>query len=196
MGQFVKETAHKQYIGNKKFQDNWEHIFRKPATPTENKEQEQMEQDTETLVAEPEISLAEMDSAIAELKKRRTEYEEAHKISTGLHEAMKQQEAVVVAMLEKADKTVYIAEGIGRVKVTHEMSVQTPKTPEDKKAFFNWLSTNLGQDVADAYQTVNSQSLNSLYNELEERFAREGKVLSIDGLGQPIARTKLSLTKA
>lgn len=27
MAQAFPETAHKQYIGNKKYQDNWEHIF-------------------------------------------------------------------------------------------------------------------------------------------------------------------------
>lgn len=142
------------------------------------------------------ISLAEMDAAITELKRRREAYAEASSISTLRHEELKQQEATVVMMLEQSGKTVYVAEGVGRVKVTHEMSVQTPKTPENKKAFFNWLATNLGQEVADAYQTVNSQSLNSLYNELEERFTAKGEILSIDGLGAPIARTKLSLTKA
>lgn len=29
MGQFVEERAHIRYIGNKNYQDNWEHIFGK-----------------------------------------------------------------------------------------------------------------------------------------------------------------------
>ena len=153
-------------------------------------------ENNDTPITETTISLAEMDQAIAELKTKREEYKAAKAISDGLELEKRQLEARVVEMLEQAGKTVYVAEGVGRVKVSYEMSVQTPKTPEEKKAFFNWLATNMGQDVADAYLTVNSVSLNSLYNQLNEQAAQKGEVLSIDGLGEPIARTKLSLTKA
>lgn len=159
--------------------------------------QEQQESErTGTDQTTGEISLAAMDAAIVAMKTKREEYSAAKKISDGLHEEQRQLEAIVVSMLEQAGKTVYVCEGIGRVKVSYEMSVQTPKTPEEKLAFFAWLTANMGQEVSDAYLTVNSQSLNSLYNELSEEWARRGEVLSIDGLGQPIARTKLSLTKA
>lgn len=154
-----------------------------------------MEQATEE-TQEASITLAQMDDAIAAVKRARDEYKEAKAISDSLHEEQKRLEAIVISMMEQVEKTVYVCEGVGRVHVGYEMSVQTPKTPEDKKAFFDWLRNNMGEDVADAYQTVNSQSLNSLYNSLTEEYAARGQILSIDGLGEPIARVKLSLTKA
>jgi hypothetical protein len=142
------------------------------------------------------ISLAEMDNAIANIRELEASYKAAKEISDGFYEQLQAAKAKVVEMLEQAGKTTYIAEGIGRVKVTYEMSVQTPKTPEEKKAFFTWLATNMGPEVSEAYMTVNSQSLNALYNQLTEEYARRGEVLMIDGLSEPISRTKLSLTKA
>jgi uncharacterized protein YktA (UPF0223 family) len=142
------------------------------------------------------VTTEEMDDAVKYLKKleaaykiKKDEAEQAH----GFYEDQKQ---LVISMLESIGKTVYIAEGVARVKVTTEMSYQTPKTIEEKEAFFKWLAENEGEEVMMTYRTVNSQALNSLLNELEERYAREGKVLQADGIGQPIARTKLSVTKA
>lgn len=143
-----------------------------------------------------EISLAEMDSAITEIRAYEALYKEAKEVSDERYEKLNAAKQRVIEMLEAAGKTVYIAEGLGRVRLTYEMSVQTPKTPEEKKAFFAWVAKEMGQDVADAYLSVNSQSLNSLYNDLNDQYARRGEVLQIDGLGAPIARTKLSLTKA
>lgn len=155
-----------------------------------------MTQETETQEPTTEISLQEMDNAIKQIREIEAEYKAANDISTGLYEQLQAAKAKVIEMLEQSGRTVYICEGVGRVKVSYEMSVQTPKTPEEKKAFFAWLATNMGEDVADAYLSVNSQSLNSLYNELTEQYARRGEVLTIDGLTAPISRTKLSLTKA
>lgn len=143
-----------------------------------------------------QISLAEMDGAIATIRDIEAKYKEAKAISDALYAELTSAKNKVVEMLEASGKTVYVAEGLGRVRLTYEMSVQTPKTPEEKKAFFQWLSKEMGQEVADAYLSVNSQSLNALYNELTEQYASRGEILHIDGLGEPIARTKLSLTKA
>lgn len=137
-----------------------------------------------------------MDDAIKNIRALEALYKAAKEISDMHYEQLNSAKAKVIEMLEQAGKTVYVAEGVGRVKVSYEMSVQTPKTPEEKTAFFKWLASNMGQDVADAYLSVNSQSLNSLYNELTEQYARRGEVLTIDGIGAPISRTKLSLTKA
>jgi hypothetical protein len=142
------------------------------------------------------ISLADMDAAIGKIREMEEKYKEAKKVSDALFEELSFAKQRVIEMLERSGRTVYIAEGLGRVKLTYEMSVQTPKTPEEKKSFFAWLADEMGQETADAYLSVNSQSLNSLYNDLSEQYARRGEVLQVPGLGAPIARTKLSVTKA
>lgn len=142
------------------------------------------------------ISLSEMDAVIKELKTAKEEYSLKKKESDNAYSIVKGLEAKIILMLEKSEKTVYIAEGVARVKVSHEMSVQTPKTPEAKLAFFKWIEDNMGEDVKNAYLTVNSQSLNSLYNQLSEEYASRGEILMIDGLEEPVARTSLSVTKA
>lgn len=143
-----------------------------------------------------EINLREMDEAVAALKELEAGYKEAKEVSDDWYNRLQAQKNHVMFLLERAGKTVYIAEGIARVKLTHEMSYQTPKTIEEKEAFFKWLAENEGEEVMKSYMTVNSQSLNSLLNDLEERYAREGKILAPEGLGAPIARAKLSVTKA
>lgn len=142
------------------------------------------------------ISLHSMDKAVKSIRDLRDTYAKAKKLSDEAYEHVKRAEAELILMMEKSERSVYIVEGVGRVRISHEMSVQTPKTLDEKKAFFEWLAKNKGQDVADAYMSINSQSLNSLYNELQEEAASRGEILQVDGLGEPIARTKLSLTKA
>lgn len=140
------------------------------------------------------VTLEEMDKAIAEMKKAKDAYTEASKESTRLQGVYKALEEKVIQMMEDCEKKTYIADGV-RVTVKYTMSVLTPKTTEDKKKFFDWLRVHKGDEIADAYLSVNSQALQSLYNELSEEFAAQGEVLEIDGLQEPTARTSLSITK-
>jgi len=142
-----------------------------------------------------EITLADMDAAIQELAAKNAEYDTANKISKSLYHECEELERKLLAMMEATEKDAYIGAGF-RVSKVHKMSVQTPKSPAEKKAFFAWLMENKGEAIHDAYLSVNSQSLNSLYNELTEEFASKGEILMIDGLGEPIARTSLSIRKA
>ena len=142
------------------------------------------------------MTTQEFDELIEKLVKAREntsnakrEYEDIKAISDDLEDQ-------VIQALEAAGKTTYIAEGAAKVTLSYIMAVQTPKTPEDKLAFFDWLKKHKGEDVATAYLSVNSQALNSLYNELEEEWNRRGEILQIDGLDAPLTRTKLSVRKA
>lgn len=160
------------------------------------KQQRKTHMTTETTEEKPQISLVQMDQAIQHVRDLEEKYKAAKEISDSHFAELSTAKEKVMDMLEQAEKTVYVAEGIGRATLSYEMSVQTPKTPSEKKAFFSWLTSKMGQDVADAYMTVNSQSLNSLYNSLTEEYASRGEILMIDGLNEPIARRKLSLRKA
>lgn len=146
--------------------------------------------------AAADITTAEMDREITSYKALEANYKALKAESDNAYDLLSTQKDRIIHMLEQTGKTVYIAEGVARVKLTHEMSYQTPKTVEEKEAFFAWLAREEGEEVMMNYRTVNSQSLNSLLNEMEERYAREGKVLNPEGVGAPIARAKLSVTKA
>ena len=143
-----------------------------------------------------ELTVAEVDNLIKEITEIRAEKKAQKEVMDEINTRLDVAETTLIKMLEGAGKTSYIAEGYGKVKLSYIMAVQTPKTTEDKLAFFKWLAENKGREVADAYLTVNSQALNSLYNELQEEYAEKGEVLQVDGIGEPLTRVKLSLTKA
>lgn len=143
-----------------------------------------------------QISLGEMDALVASLKAAQEEYKAASKAAEEKNAAFSELKEKLIDILKKQGKSTYIAEGVARITVVEKMSVKTPKSPEEKKAFFAWLAKHKGQEVADAYLSVNSNSLNSLYNELTEEFAARGEVLMVDGLEDPISLTSLSIVKA
>lgn len=72
----------------------------------------------------------------------------------------------------------------GGVSIKRVYSVKTPKTDEDKKALFDWLTEH---EKFLHYATVHSRSLQKLYNtELEEATRRgEGMDFAIPGIGAP-----------
>ncbi len=141
------------------------------------------------------LTLEEMDNMVAELKKLRVAYDESNAVKKEAYTAYKAQETKVIEALEQSGKDTYICEGIGRVTKVEKMAVRVPATPEQKVAFFNWLREHMGEDVATQYTSVNSQSLNSLYNQLTEEYALRGQVLDIDGLEPPVTRVELSFRK-
>jgi hypothetical protein len=137
-----------------------------------------------------EVSVSDMTDAIKELKQAQDDYYDAKAISDGKHEVFKAKKAVVIAMCQEANITEFIAEGIAKVKVTTEPYVPTPKTPEQRTIFFDFLEQHFGPEAPMAYATVNANTLNSLYKQL----LSEG--IEIPGLDQPTTRNKLSLTKS
>lgn len=142
------------------------------------------------------VSTKELDQAVKHAQDLREAYKQAKKLSDEAYRQVEMAEAALILLMERADKTAYIAEGVGRVGISHKMSIQTPKSPEERRAFFAWLAEKKGQEVADAYMSINANSLNSLYNQLTEEAALAGEILEIPGLGEPVARVTLSLTKA
>lgn len=137
------------------------------------------------------ISVEQMDEAVKELKVLRIRHSEAKAVEKEARERLEEQERFVMKLLASSNKKSYIVDGVGRVTLTERLSVTTPKTPEEKQQFFDWVKKNLGEDVHDAYMTVNSRSLNTLYKELSEEYAQRGEVLNIPGLSAPTSQTIL-----
>jgi len=142
-----------------------------------------------------EISIQDMDNQLEVLRELKDDYAAKDKVKKEAYAKLKEQEAKVIGMLERTNKKRYVSD-YGNVTLVEELSVQTPKTPEQKRAFFNWIRENMGEEAHDVYMTVNSRTLNSLYKEQSEVAAANGEVLKIDGLSDPITVTKLSFRKA
>lgn len=84
----------------------------------------------------------------------------------------------------------------GTVVRSTRYSVRTPKTIEEKTAFFEWLNKSKGREVYWTYVSVNSQSLNSFYKaEMEAAKEAADFDFKIPGIGEPEATPVLSKRK-
>lgn len=133
-----------------------------------------------------EVSVNELDVLVKELKVARGEYDAAKSISNDLHAKAEELENKLVALLTEAGKSVYEVEGVARVTIVSKTQVTTPKTIEQKEALFNWIEQKYGKDARLAYQTINYQSLNSLYNKAMEEAVLKGEELDIKGVDLPM----------
>jgi hypothetical protein len=92
-----------------------------------------------------------------------------------------------LAQLEAAGKEKYVSEQ-GTFYTRNEFSVQTPKTEEQKKAFFNWCKE---QDIFWQYASVNSRSLQTLYKSKSEEL---GETFEMPGVLPAKTYKKLGIT--
>jgi len=140
------------------------------------------------------ISTTTIDLSVKDYVEARREYEEAKARSNDFHAIMEEKEFAMQALLEQAGKSKYHVDGIGTVQAISKLTVQTPKTPEDKAKLFTWLKNKLGADGFLTYVSVNHNSLNSLYKTMFEE-ATDKATFSIDGIGQPVERKEIRFTK-
>lgn len=103
-------------------------------------------------------------------------------------------EGVIMQALADA-KLKSFKSGAGLVTLVTRYSVQTPKTIDEKRSFFDWLKDK-GDEIYWTYMTVNSQSLNALYK-TELELAKEAGDFDfrLPGIGEPKASQALSRRK-
>jgi hypothetical protein len=75
----------------------------------------------------------------------------------------------LLGLLKEGGLTEVKIEGCGKVTVDTRLSVRVPTEPTERAAFFSWLKE---RGFYDGLITVNSQTLNALYNE-ELQVAKE-----------------------
>ena len=137
-----------------------------------------------------EVTTAELDDLVKALKQARNDYDLASSISSEKHEAVKELELKLIDLLTAAGKSSYEVDNIARVTVVSKTQVTVPKTIEQKEQLFTWLKDKYGVDGMLAYQTINYQSLNSMYNKELEAAIDGGYLLDIPGLDLPqVVRT-------
>lgn len=142
-----------------------------------------------------EVSTVELDKLVEEYALKRKAVDEIKEQKKVLDEELDNVEMKLLSLLQKAGKTKYHVDELGTVSLVEKMSVTTPKDPADKAALFKWLKDTHGADGFLAYASVNSQSLNALYNE-ELGKAEDKASFNIPGIGAPLAMTQLRFKKS
>ena len=140
--------------------------------------------------------MKDMQDCIKEFRAAKDFYSDKKADSDSAYAEMKQIEKQLIEMMEATDQRTFEVTGVGKATISEKLSVKTPKTLEEKRAFFGWLKENMGQEASDAYMTVNSSTLNSLFKQLSEEYANRSEVLQIDGLEAPTSSTTISFRKA
>lgn len=114
------------------------------------------EEDTSPIeVPEFEKLLSEMNKQNQVIKRMKSDIKDQQAIMTKM-------KTKVLAYFEEFGKTKYSA-NFGTVYLKTNFTCKTPKTPEEKAALFAWMEE---QGIYDQYATVNSKSLNTLYNSM------------------------------
>lgn len=121
-----------------------------------------------------EVTTAELDELVVSMKNARSEYDVAKAIASEKNAILEDLENKLVELLVAANKKSYEVDGVARVTVVNRTSVTTPKTIQEKEALFAFLEKKFGREGLIAYQSVNSMTLNSLYNKEYEEAIEKG----------------------
>lgn len=143
------------------------------------------------------ITVEELDEWGRKWKEASEEYATASARASELYKVKEELEGKFVEALQQAGRQKYFVEGIGLVGFSKRMSVQTPKTIEDKQALAKWMQDTYGKEFFWEKFSVNSQTLQSMYNKeyeiFEERCEATGQSeqFHIPGLAPPVAKVGL-----
>ncbi len=144
-----------------------------------------------------QMEIQELQEKIKALKEMDERYKNKKREAEELNGFCDALKAEIIEALEIHDMTSFKVDGVANISISHRMSVPTPKTVEDKKAFFKWVADNKGEEVRDAMMTVNSQTLNSFWKAEYESLSDDDKLMfQIDGLEMPSISKVLSVRKA
>lgn len=137
------------------------------------------------------MDVTELDAVVQSLGELRKEADEKKAALTEVNKKITALEDQIVKHLKDMKRDSYQTP-FGTAYIIQKWNVKTPKTDEDKKAFFSWLEEN---EIFLAYATVNSQSLNALYREKMQAAKDSGELLSIPGLEAPTLYEGLGFRK-
>lgn len=117
-----------------------------------------------------EVSVSDLNNLAGEIAELRSQEALASQGKKKITEALETAETKMIELLTGAGLTKFDS-AFGKVVISHRLSVKTPKTPEDREAFYNRLKE---QGLYEAMISVNSQTLNSYYKEEFEKAKERG----------------------
>lgn len=133
-----------------------------------------------------ETTISELDSLCQKVfyhDKKKEEYESLAKEESSIIQILQRK---ILAHLEYSGRDKWDSK-FGKVELRRKTSVKTPKTEDEKRAFFEWLRE---RGIFWSTVSVNSNTLNALYK--SEFEASEG-LTKIPGIGDPEIYTQVVL---
>lgn len=144
-----------------------------------------------------EVSVADLDALLDKVLAARAEYEAKKEESNKAHEVKKQLEGEMLALLKKAGKTKYFVDGVGTASLVQTLSIQVPKTTNDKRKLWEYIVLKYGEEVAFDKFSMHSKTLNSFYNQEFESISDEEKMMfKLPGTEEPTAQEEFRFRKA
>lgn len=127
------------------------------------------------------VTLAKMDEVFSKALEAKVIADELLERSENKRAEQREFERELQQYLEHFGKDKYVAAN-GEVNIRTKLSFRTPKTQEDKKAFFEHLQA---QGIFWEYVGVNSNALNSYCKREAEIALEEGKDFNVPGIEKP-----------
>lgn len=139
------------------------------------------------------ITLKDFEELCASLFKQRTQVQELQHAADEAKAVQMKIQAQVMACMDEHGKDQHRVAGHGLLYLVNKFRVTTPKTVEEKKALFEFLGE---QGTFYEYASVNSNTLNSLYDAEFEKAKTRGDVdFKLPGVGDPVLVRTMSFRK-
>ena len=144
----------------------------------------------------PSLNVAEMDELITKSAEAWEKHDAAKAIASELYKEAEAIDEKILLALKDAGKSKYFVDGVGTMSIVSKLSVVVPKSLEAKKKFFAHLKKK-GEALLYSMLTVNSNTLNSWYNEEINQAEESGKAegFLVPGIDQPTTRESLRLLR-
>lgn len=140
------------------------------------------------------VTVSDLDALVEKIFQQRQKIEALGEETTKLNLELAKMKEQMVLFLKELGREKY-ATPLGTVSIKERWSVTTPKSPEDRAAFFNYLKE---KGLYEELVSVNSQTLNAFFRSEWDAAIEKGEAMTfkIPGLDNPKLFQDLSIRKA
>lgn len=140
------------------------------------------------------VTVADLDNLIKQISDKRQAIEDQDAITAQLNKELFSLKETAVSHLKELGRDDYKCP-FGAIVLKNRWSVNLPKSEEDRAALFSWMKE---KGIYDAYVTVNSNSLKSLFLKEREIALESGDAVgfSLPGCGEAKLFEDLSFNKS
>lgn len=139
------------------------------------------------------VTVSDLDALVEKIFQQRQKIEALGEETTKLNLELAKMKEQMVLFLKELGREKY-ATPLGTVSIKERWSVTTPKSPEDRAAFFNYLKE---KGLYEELVSVNSQTLNAFFRSEWDAAIEKGEAMTfkIPGLSEPKVFMDLSIRK-